>query len=56
MMLFPMKLGQRMALHNFLYDKGQKEKYFDLSMLRGATCDEKRGKIAIDTLNGIESI
>ena len=56
MMLFPMKPGQRMALHNFLYDKGQKEKYFDLSMLRGATCDEKRGKIAIDTLNGIESI
>ena len=56
MMLFPMKPGQRMALHNFLYDKGQKEKYFDLSMLRGATCDEKRGKIAIDTLNGVESI
>ena len=56
MMLFPMKPGQRIALHNFLYDKGQKEKYFDLSMLRGATCDEKRGKIAIDTLNGIESI
>jgi hypothetical protein len=25
-------------------------------MLRGATCDEKRGKIAIDTLNGVESI
>ena len=56
MMLFPMKPGQRIALHNFLYDKGQKEKYFDLSMLRGATCDEKRGKIAIDTLNGVEAI
>ena len=56
MMLFPMKPGQRVALNNFLYDKGQKEKYFDLSMLRGATCDEKRGKIAIDTLNGVESI
>ena len=56
MMLFPMKPGQRMALHNFLYDKGQKEKYFDLSMLMGATCDEKRSKIAIDTWNGAEEI
>ena len=56
MMLFPMKPGQRMALHNFLYDKGQKEKYFDLSMLKGATCDEKRSKIAINTVNGVEAI
>lgn len=56
MMLFPMKPGQRMALHNFLYDKGQKEKYFDLSMLRDSICDERRGKVAIDTVNGVESI
>ena len=56
MMLFPMKPGQRIALHNFLYDKGQKEKYVDLIMLKGFTCDEKRGKIAIDTLYGAEEI
>lgn len=56
MMLFPMKPGQRVALNNFLYDKGKKEKNIDLIMLRGVECDEKRGKIAIDTLNGIESI
>ena len=52
MMLFPMKPGQRMALHNFLYDRGKKELYVDLIMLRGVTCDEKKGKISIDTLNG----
>lgn len=56
MMLFPMKPGQRMALHNFLYDKGQKEKYVDLIMLKDFTCDEKRGKVAIDTWNGAEEI
>ena len=56
MMLFPMKPGQRMALHNFLYDKGQKEKYVDLIMLKDFICDERRGSIAIDTLNGAEEI
>lgn len=56
MMLFPMKPGQRMALHNFLYDKGQKEKHVDLIMLKDFICDERRGSIAIDTLNGAEEI
>lgn len=56
MMLFPMKPGQRMALHNFLYGKGQKEKYVDLIMLKDFICDERRGSIAIDTLNGAEEI
>ena len=56
MMLFPMKPGQRMALHNFLYDKGQKEKYVDLIKLKDFICDERRGSIAIDTLNGAEEI
>ena len=39
-----------------LYDNEKKEKYFDLSMLRGAICDENRGKILFDTLNGVEVI
>ena len=56
MMLFPMKPGQRMALHNFLYDKGKKEKNIDLILLRGVECDEKKGKIAIETFNGSEDI
>ena len=56
MMLFPMKPGQRMALHNFLYDKGQKGKHVDLIMLKDFICDERRGSIAIDTLNGAEEI
>lgn len=56
MMLFPMKPGQRVALNNFLYDKGQKEKHVDLIMLKDFICDERRGSIAIDTLNGAEEI
>ena len=56
MMLFPMKPGQRVALNNFLYDKGKKEKNIDLIMLRGVECDEKKGKIAIETFNGSEDI
>ena len=56
MMLFPMKPGQRVALNNFLYDKGKKEKNIDLIMLRGVECDEKKGKIAIETSNGSEDI
>ena len=56
MMLFPMKPGQRVALNNFLYDKGKKEKYVDLIMLKDFICDERRGSIAIDTLNGAEEI
>ncbi len=56
MMLFPMKPGQRMALHNFLYDKGKKEMHADLVMLRGVSGDEKKGKISIDTFNGAAEI
>ncbi len=56
MMLFPMKPGQRLALNNFLYDRGKKEVHVDLVMLRGVTCDEKKGKIAIDTFSGSEDI
>lgn len=56
MMFFPMKPGQRVALNNFLYDKGKKEKNIDLIMLRGVECDEKKGKIAIETFNGSEDI
>ena len=52
MMFFPMKPGQRVALNNFLYDKGKKEKNIDLIMLRGVECDEKKGKIAIETFGG----
>ena len=56
MALFPMKPGQRMALNNFLHDKGKKNLHVDLVMLRGVTCDEKKGKISIDTFNGSEDI
>ncbi len=56
MMFFPMKPGQRVALNNFLYDKGKKEKNIDLIMLRGVECDEKKGRIAIETFNGSEDI
>lgn len=56
MMFFPMKPGQRVALNNFLYDKGKKEKNIDLIMLRGVECDEKKGKISIDTFNGAAEI
>ena len=56
MMLFPMKPGQRVALNNFLYDKGKKEKNIDLIMLRGVERDEKKGKLAIETFNGSEDI
>lgn len=55
-MFFPAKPGQRMAMRQLLYDNEKKEKYFDLSMLRGAICDENRGKISFDTLNGVEAI
>ena len=56
MMLFPMKPGQRVALNNFLYDKGKKEKNIDLIMLRGVERDEKKGKLAIETFNGSEDV
>lgn len=56
MVLFPMKPGQRMALQNFLYDRGKKEKNIDLIMLRGVECDEKKGKIAIETFGGSEEV
>lgn len=56
MMLFPMKPGQRVALNNFLYDKGKKEKHIDLIMLRGVERDEKKGKLAIETFNGSEDV
>ena len=56
MMLFPMKPGQRVALNNFLYDKGKKEKTIDLIMLRGVERDEKKGKLAIETFNGSEDV
>ena len=56
MMLFPMKPGQRLALHNFLYDKGKKELHVDLVMLRGVSGDEKKGKISIDTFYGAAEI
>jgi hypothetical protein len=55
-MLFPAKPGQKMAMRQLLYDNEKKEKSVDLIMLRDFTCDEKRGKIAIDTLNGTEEI
>ena len=54
--LFPMKPGQRMALNNFLYDRGKKVKNIDLIMLRGVERDEKKCKIAIDAFNGSEDI
>lgn len=56
MMLFPMKPGQRVALNNFLYDKGKKEKNIDLVMPRGVERDEKKGKLAIETFNGSEDV
>ena len=56
MMLFPMKPGQRLALNNFLYDKGKKSLHVDLVMLRGVAYDEKKGTIAIDTFSGSEDI
>ena len=56
MALFPMKPGQRLALNNFLYDRGKKEVHVDLVMLRSVTCDEKKGKIAIETFYGSEDI
>ncbi len=56
MMLFPMKPGQRVALNNFLYDKGKKEKNIDLVMLRGVECDEKKGMIKVTTVYGEEEI
>lgn len=54
--LFPMKPGQRLALNNFLYDRGKKKKDIDLVMLKGITCDEKKGKIAIETFGGSEDV
>lgn len=54
--LFPMKPGQRMALNNFLYDRGKKKLHVDLVMLRSVTCDEKKNKIAIETVYGSEDI
>ena len=54
--LFPMKPGQRMALNNFLYDRGKKKLHVDLVMLRSVTCDEKKNKIAIETVYGSEEI
>ena len=56
MVLFPMKPGQRMALQNFLYDRGKKEKDIDLIMLRGVECDEKKDMIKITTVYGEEEI
>ena len=56
MVLFPMKPGQRIALNNFLYDRGKKQLHVDLVMLKGVTCDEKKGKIVTDTFNGAEEI
>ena len=56
MALFPMKPGQRLALNNFLYDRGKKDVHVDLLMLKGVTCDEKKGKIAIETFYGSEDI
>jgi hypothetical protein len=56
MMLFPMKPGQRVALNNFLYDRGKKEKDIDLIMLRNVECEEKKGKIAIETFGGSEEV
>lgn len=55
-MFFPAKPGQRMAMRQLLYDNEKKEKFVDLIMLKDYTCDEKRGKIAIDTLNGAKEI
>ena len=55
-MLFPMKPGQRLALNNFLYDRGKKEKDIDLIMLTGVECDEKKGMIKTTTLYGDEEI
>ena len=55
-MFFPAKPGQRIAMRQLLYDNEKKVKYLDLSMLRGATCDEKRSRIAINTANGVEVI
>ena len=56
MVLFPMKPGQRVALNNFLYDRGKKEKDIDLIMLRNVECEEKKGKIAIETFGGSEEV
>ena len=56
MVLFPMKPGQRMALNNFLYDKGKKEADVDLVMLRDVSGDGKKGKISINTFNGAAEI
>ena len=56
MVLFPMKPGQRLVLNNFLYDRGKKKMHVDLVMLRGVTCDEKKGKISIDTVNSAAEI
>ena len=55
-MFFPAKPGQRMAMRQLLYDNEKKEKSVDLIMLKDFTCDEKRGKIAIDTWNGAAEI
>ncbi len=43
-------------MRQLLYDNEKKEKHVDLIMLKDFTCDEKRGKIAIDTLDGAEEI
>ena len=56
MALFPMKPGQRLALNNFLYDRGKKDMHVDLVMLRGVEGDAKKGKIAIDTFYGSTDI
>ena len=55
-MFFPAKPGQRMAMRQLLYDNEKKEKHVDLIMLKDFTCDEKKGKIAINTLDGAEEI
>ncbi len=43
-------------MRQLLYDNEKKDKHVDLIMLKGFTCDEKRGKVAIDTWNGAEEI
>ena len=54
--LFPMKPGQRMAMQNFLYDRGKKTFHANLVILDKAVCDEKKNKIAVETRYGAEDI
>ena len=56
LMLAPAKPGQKLALRGLLYDNEKKEKKVDLVMLRGVECDEKKGRIAMDTFNGSAEI